>query len=183
MKIKTNDEKIAFVLTGPESSGKTFLVNLLDDFFEFPVVPEFARMWLSEHGPKYTFQNLMDMERAQDALHESKLNAGASKYLLADTDLLNFIVWAEDKFSEVPNEWINRWRRLERRYYLLCAPDIPWEEDPLREDPDRREYIFERHLFYLQKFNKPYCILSGVGKQRFKKARVYIREIIFKSYF
>ena len=26
-------------------------------------------------------------------------------------------------------------------YYLLCRPDIPWEPDPLRENPFDREII------------------------------------------
>lgn len=183
MKINTIDQQISFIVTGPESSGKTTLLQLLDDFYEFPIEWEYARQWLTKNGPEYNFKDLIHMEKIQRENHELKLQEFASKYFLIDTDLLNYIVWAEDKFDKLPDEWLDRWIKMENRHYLLCMPDIPWEADPLREDQGRRAYIFERHLYYLENYNKSFCLISGDKSERFEKAQIFIRGIIYKSYF
>lgn len=181
MKICSNNKVISIVLTGPESSGKTSLAKSLQNYFRFPMVSEFARTWLSEHGPIYDFEDLQDMMQKQMVLHDATLWTVSSKFVLADTDILNYIVWSEDKFEMVPPEWIDLWLQMEGRFYLLCSPDIPWEADPLREDPERRELIYNRHLQYLNIANKPFGLISGDFELRFKKAIDYIQKVVFKS--
>ena len=146
MKINSKDTRMSFILTGPECSGKTYLGTILQEFYEFELVHEYAREWLSGHGPSYTFKDVSDMCNKQDEMLVSTLALDRSKYVLSDTDILNFIVWTEDKFNHVPDDWLKAWDTMEDRYYLLCSPDIPWEDDLLREDRDRREIIFERQI-------------------------------------
>jgi nicotinamide riboside kinase len=38
-------------------------------------------------------------------------------------------------------------------HYFLCKPDIPWEEDPLRENSENRDELFEIYLQELKKQN------------------------------
>ena len=50
-------------------------------------------------------------------------------------------------------------------HYFLCKPDIPWEPDPLRENPEDRERLFklyERGLLEIGAYN----VLSGNIEER-----------------
>jgi len=85
--------------------------------------------------------------------HESKI--------VCDTDLLTYMIWFEVKYGSIP-DWIVKWfMHSDHRYYFLCAPDVPWEYDPQRENPDDRAFLFERYIHYLESFSKDYLILSG----------------------
>jgi len=54
-------------------------------------------------------------------------------------------------------------------HYFLCKPDIPWEEDPLRENPKDRERLFFIYENQLKELNLPYSILFGNIDQRQKR--------------
>jgi nicotinamide riboside kinase len=43
----------------------------------------------------------------------------------------------------------------------LCRPDIPWEEDPLREHPEQREQLFDLYHKSLIEHNLPFTIVEG----------------------
>ena len=56
-------------------------------------------------------------------------------------------------------------------YYLLCAPDIPWEPDPLRENGGHmREKLFHLYMQVLETHKLRYEIISGPGEERLSKA-------------
>ena len=52
-------------------------------------------------------------------------------------------------------------------HYLLCYPDVPWKEDPLRENPHDRKRIFDLYLTELK--DKPLTIISGNKTERIKQ--------------
>ena len=69
----------------------------------------------------------------------------------------------------------------ERRQYdlwLLCKPDLPWEPDPLRENPDDRERLFERYEELLDQLGKPYAVISGAGELRTLLAIGFVEGIV-----
>jgi hypothetical protein len=43
--------------------------------------------------------------------------------------------------------------------YLLCYPDLPWEPDPVRENPTIREYLFDWYEREVQALGVPYYIV------------------------
>jgi nicotinamide riboside kinase len=53
---------------------------------------------------------------------------------------------------------------------LLCSPDIPWEPDPLRENPHDRDRLFQVYLAMLEKLRKPYAIIAVGRRKRLKDA-------------
>ena len=76
-------------------------------------------------------------------------------------------------------EWIERQFRTHRYdLYLLCYPDIPWEPDPLRENPDNREELFELYLKTLKDYKLPSQVVKGLGNVRFENARTFVDEIL-----
>ena len=65
-------------------------------------------------------------------------------------------------------------------HYFLCSPDIPWEEDPLRENPKDRKRLFTLYENNLIEKGWPYSVLKGSVEERKQevikslKGRVYI---------
>ena len=54
--------------------------------------------------------------------------------------------------------------------YLLCAPDIEWEDDPARDMPVGREGIFAMFEEALAVRRLPFAVISGEGDERFENA-------------
>ena len=55
-----------------------------------------------------------------------------------DTDLWTLVLWAEVRFGRV-DPWLRAAAASQGpRIYLLCEPNLPWVEDPLREHPSLR---------------------------------------------
>ncbi|MEL6988428.1 MAG: AAA family ATPase, partial [Bacteroidota bacterium] len=63
-------------------------------------------------------------------------------------------------------------RLLESQYdfIFLCSPDVDWEADPLRENPDDRDRLFELYKENLNALKWDYYSLLGSKKQRLEKA-------------
>ena len=53
-----------------------------------------------------------------------------------------------------------------QRRYLLCPPDLPWEADPLRENPHDRERLYDLYRRRLMDLGAIYQVISGVGVGR-----------------
>ena len=54
--------------------------------------------------------------------------------------------------------------------YFLCAPDIPWQEDVLRESPNenKRKLIFELFEKKMSNRNLNYYVIDGNLTKRLK---------------
>ena len=60
---------------------------------------------------------------------------------------------------------------------FLCKPDIPWEPDPLREDENRRKFLFNLYQEELFLEDEDFIILEGNKENRFKKALEFVNSI------
>src|ERR1700748_476965 len=58
------------VVIGPESTGKSTLCELLAQHYNTLWYPEFAREYLSIHGTKYTYDDLLTIAKGQVELEE-----------------------------------------------------------------------------------------------------------------
>ena len=171
-------EIIKVAIVGPESSGKTFLAENLAAHYNCHWVPEYAREYLEKCTQPYTKE---DVERiAVGQINAEDIAAAASaghpersrRVLLCDTNLLVIKIWMDNKYGSTP-AWIEQ-EIASRKYdlHLLTAPDIPYEFDPLRENPERGEYFFNQYEQLLLALKFPYKIISG--NERVEQA---IREI------
>ena len=167
------------VITGPESTGKSVLTEKLAVYFGARSVPEYAREYIAGLDRPYTKRDLMDIAREQiSQFREKKYATGMVIY---DTGLIITKVWLELVFN-ADTEWITREiRTAEADLYLLCAPDIPWIPDPLRENGgEMRNRLFEIYKSNLETFELPYRIIRGEGEDRFRNAIFAIEELIKK---
>lgn len=165
------------VLTGPESTGKTTLCNQIGQVYDCPVIEEYARRYIYELDRPYDQNDLKKIAEGQLNLEDKVRSAS---HVISDTDLLTIKIWSEYKYDSC-DPWIleNLMERLPD-LYLICYPDLIWESDPLRENPNDLLELYERYLSEIKKLNVPYKIIKGTGSIRLDNCKEALREINFK---
>ena len=153
------------VCTGPESCGKTVLAQQLAAHFNCPWVPEYARIFLETLDRPYELNDLKDIAKGQEAL-EAEYAAQAKDLLLCDTDLLTILVWGEYKFGYRDPQIESQFVRSGTGLYLLCLPDLPWQDDPMREHPEERGPLLKLYEGHLIRNGKAYVRIGGIGERR-----------------
>jgi len=163
--------KVAIV--GAESSGKTTLALALGRARGGVVVGEFARTYLEQHGPAYVEADLLTIAQGQAGAEDAAVGQAArngAPLVVCDTDMITLRIWGEEKFARC-DPWIRE--ASEHRPYdlwLLCRPDIPWEPDPLRENPHDRDRLFGVYEAMLRRLGKPYGGGGGTREERLRAA-------------
>ena len=76
-----------------------------------------------------------------------------------DTELIITKVWFLHKYGQCPDFVERALRDYPMDIYLLCYPDMPWQPDPVRENPDIREYLFDWYEREIQELGIPYYII------------------------
>ena len=148
------------IITGPESSGKTTLAKQLAQFYQATYVPEYSRSYLSELTRPYVEEDLLEIAKGQ-AEQEKEYASKSSPIVIYDTSMLVLKVWSEYKYGRT-HPWIEeQLLKNKNDLYLLCKPDVPWEEDPLRENPLDRDLLFSMYLNELKKLEASYFTISG----------------------
>lgn len=164
-------------LTGPESCGKSTLTQQLGNYFHAPIVDEYAREYLEKTNGKYTFDDMEKIARGQLILFNKALTKHP-KLLFTDTELTVIKTWSEFKYQKIA-PWIQQqYEKQDIDLYLLCKPDLTWEEDPLRESKNNRDEIFELYVEALEKMNRSYQIVSGLGTSRIQKAVDFVTPFL-----
>jgi nicotinamide riboside kinase len=156
---------LRIAITGPESSGKTSLSIALAAHFGSTYVPEYARFYLQNRAFTYTVNDLEHMSRSQVEWKQRSSQLPTS-LLIQDSDFTVMHVWMEERFKQCSLEIEALRRTTPFDHYLLCAPDLPWSYDPLRENPDDRWRLYERYIDLLQAWGLPYTVISGEGQLR-----------------
>jgi len=150
--------KVAF--TGPESSGKTTMAKWAAGHFSCSYVNEYAREYLSGIK-KYSMNDLVVIANEQ-----FELNDAIAKPAVLDTEMLVLKIWFEEKFLKSSEVIQTLLLKQKIDYYFLCKPDIPWVEDPLRENPLDRDLLFLEYRKLLNTMGLPYAVLSGSIENR-----------------
>ncbi|HFA49888.1 MAG TPA: ATPase [Bacteroidetes bacterium] len=165
------------VITGPESTGKTTLAGQLAAHFKTVWVPEFARSYISGLDRQYIENDLLEIAKGQ-LLQENKMKEKAGGVLFLDTSLEVLKIWSGYKYGRCHPFILDQLKAQKHRLYLLCEPDIKWEKDPQRENPDDRQKLFELYVQELTQQNTNFVKISGIGNTRFKNALHYVRQYL-----
>jgi nicotinamide riboside kinase len=170
-----------FVITGPESSGKSTLSQELAERLNWPMFPELARAYLQarqeEGGQSYRYRpsDLLILTAQQQMIEASLPREG---HCILDTDLLTLLVWWQEKYGPVPSIIQQGWLAQMPRHYLLCKPDLPWEPDPLRENPHDRQRLWQWYKHELEQRHCSFSVCSGLGPTRLDSALTGIRQAL-----
>ncbi len=163
-------EKILRVaIIGPESSGKSELSRLLAAHYQTQWIPEFARMYLSQLDHPYTLEDIVKIYKTQFQ-QEQELKSIANNYIFVDTEFIIAKVWCENAFKTCPAYIDEMIESHPYDLYLLTSPDLPWEYDPLRENPGKGEFFFNWYQTLLEKNKLNYGVVSGIGDVRLSSA-------------
>ncbi|MDB5197123.1 MAG: ATPase [Flaviaesturariibacter sp.] len=160
------------VIIGPESTGKSTLSQDLAAYYKTAWCPEYARQYLEEKGTAYTYDDLLQIAKGQQALEDRLAPEAKPPFYFIDTNQYVMKVWCEVVFGEC-HSWIIR-QIAERQYdfYLLCDVDLPWVQDGLREYPDleQRQQLFQSYKDILINSSTPWAVISGSSSERLPNA-------------
>jgi len=170
--------KIAIL--GPESTGKSTLAKALAEYFQASWVPEYAREYVEQLSRPYTFDDVCNIALTQIEQENQFEQNSSEDFVFFDTDLIITKVWFEYKFGAIP-DFVTDWMKSHPfDLYLLCAPDLPWQYDPVREHGDDRDYFFEWYKREIEQTGKPYVIVDGIDEQRIQNAIAATQNQMFK---
>ncbi len=168
---------ITISVVGPESTGKTDLAEALARHYNTNWVTEYSRKFLNALERPYEFKDLSDIAKGQAKLqNEAQKNGG--DLVIFDTDLLVLKVWSEFKYGKV-DPFILAQLSLQRPdLYILTYFDIPYEEDPLRENPTQRPELFDVYEKELKDMGAPYLVVQGDRQKRLQAAISQINNLL-----
>lgn len=161
---------IRIAVTGPECSGKTSLAKwLTEQLFDAKMVAEYAREYLEKKGRNYTYtaDDIFAIADKNVALFSKAFRADLDA-LIVDTEFLVLDIWLEEVFQLNSPELEEYERVYDFDLYLLCEPDLPWEFDPLRENPNDRYRLFYKYKQKLEELHRTFEIVNGSGEDRQK---------------
>lgn len=168
-------------IVGPESVGKSTLTRQLAEHFRTVWVHEYARDLLDTQDNRCDFPDIERIARGHMASEEAMAKQ-ANRLLFCDTDPMTTVFWSEFFFQSCP-PWIRQ--EADQRHYdlhLLCAPDVPWVNDPQRfhPAPETREAFFRRCENDLIRLKRPFAIIQGSWDERFQAAITQVEAILGK---
>jgi NadR type nicotinamide-nucleotide adenylyltransferase len=173
---------IRIALIGPESTAKSTLAEALAHHYKTLWIKEYSREYLASLKKKYTLDDVLKI--SQEQLEQEKRALGnANRFLFADTELIISKVWCEDVFKTCP-DWINT-HLIEYKYdlYLLTYPDLPWLQDAVRENPERRTFFYDWYERELKAIHADYAVIKGTGEARFNNCITAIENFLSDSKF
>jgi nicotinamide riboside kinase len=169
------NKPIKITLVGPESTGKSTLCIALSQHYQSTYVAEYARTYLNEIKRAYTKQDIILIHKKQiDLEHETEKKT--SGILFCDTSPIVTKVWLQEKYKCLDEEIEIDFKNQQYDLFLLCAPDIHWEADPLRENENDRQRLFSIYEVLLLQNLKPFEIINGMGEHRLLNAITAIEK-------
>lgn len=128
-------------------------------------VPEYARLYLHTLNRPYEFEDLLVIANQQ--LLMEKLAERKGRPVFCDTSLLVIHVWMMERFGRSLWEQGFEWYHLhEYDHVYLCTPDMPWEQDDLRENPTDRSRLYSVYEAQLHLYGVTFTTLSGLQEDR-----------------
>ena len=163
------------LISGPESSGKTDLVNYLAERFRGVAVGEYARAYVEGLDRPYNIKDVEHIARHQISSLEDEYPG--TDWIFFDTWLIITRVWFDVVYKTVPAWLDDAIRGTHFDLVLLCAPDLPWIPDGVRENGGKQRFkLFEQYKNEFERFGMEWEVVSGTGAERFKKAEEIIQR-------
>ena len=160
---------IRIAITGPESTGKSMLTAQLAKHYKAVMVAEYAREYLEKLGRSYEYHDILKIAKGQLSIEKAVLKS-TEKFLFTDTEAIVTKIWCNVKYGRCHPWILEQIQDHPYDLYLLCNVDLPWEDDPLREHPDKRIVLFNLYQEELVQRKLQFSIISGSGDNRLQEA-------------
>lgn len=172
-----NSQKVRRVaIVGPECTGKTDLARFLANHYQTTWVPEFARTYLETLARPYIKEDLTTIAVGQIESENSQAER-ANRFLFCDTNLVVIKIWSEFKYTSCDPAIIKLMQAQTYDLHLLTDVDLPWEDDPLREHPHKRQELFSLYEAELKNSGTTFTIIRGDYASRRKAAIRAVEEM------
>lgn len=179
--LRSNTQKIKKIaIIGPECTGKSELSEYLAQHFNTCWVAEYARSYLDNLNTSYTESDLIKIAHGQVRLEDEWITE-ANQVLICDTNLLVIKVWSNFKYGHCNEEILQLIKERTYDLYLLTYIDIPWQEDPQREHPDKREVLWKIYKEELEQQDTPFVEIRGEREARRSTAVKAIENLLKKK--
>ncbi|MDX2359636.1 MAG: ATP-binding protein [Crocinitomicaceae bacterium] len=165
---------IRIAVTGPESCGKSTLSKALAEHFNADLIEEFGRTYLEQTDGKYSQHDLDTIT----AGHLKNIQLSQNSTQIIDTDFVVMQIWSESKYGNVSESIMQQVNANHFDLHILCTPDIPWEQDVLRESQYDREALFESYKSALTRSGKNFIIVKGSHTERLEKSVNSINTVL-----
>lgn len=162
-------------ITGPESTGKSWLAEDLARRFGEVFVPEYARGYIGGLDRPYDQDDILAIARGQ-LKTESDLARRARRFLFCDTELIVTKIWSMHKYGSCHPYILENIAQQPYDLYLLCDVDLPWEPDAQREHPHLRQFFFDWYKRELEAYGFPFAVVSGQSRERMQNALEALRR-------
>ena len=172
------EKSIQFVTVhGPESTGKTTLALALANAFTLPWIAEEARNHIIE-GQRFTEKDILRLAQLQYEAEKKAIQSQESGLTLADTNLINFVVWLSWEKLTVPQWLIEAIKNQPYRYNLLLQVDVPWVNDGFRNISDQslRDKWFTLYGQTLDQYGLHYKVIDGDYTSRENMAKSLLQD-------
>tara|TARA_Y100000389_G_C17194144_1_gene380348 strand:- start:28 stop:561 length:534 start_codon:yes stop_codon:yes gene_type:complete len=163
------------VITGAESSGKTTLFKELKSLTGFSFLPEFSRIYINQINRPYDYNDILEIAKLYDK--ELEIASKNELSIISDTDLLTLLIWCEYKYDKCHSFIKESLTKNPPDFYLLCSPNIPWEYDPQRENPNNRVELFNIYLKKIMELGIDFEIIKGNSSKRLIQAKNILQNI------
>jgi nicotinamide riboside kinase len=162
------------VFVGAESTGKSTLVEHLAREFDTVYVPEIGRAIWEEKQGQLNVDDYVDISvKHRQAEDEARLRA--RRYLFVDTSALTTLLLGYEfgHVTDAPAELLRHADdcRLRYAHHFVCADDIPFVQDGVRESESWRARIHRLVLEDLEARGIDYTIVRGTVEERAAQVR------------
>ena len=168
------------VLTGAESTGKSWVAARLQQRFGGLVVGEYVRHFIGQEQRDTCLDDVSAIARGQ-LMWEDAARSQAPELLILDTHLLSNIMWSQTLFGDC-SAWLED-ELLARRYdqHLLLSPDgAEWHADGQRCQPDvdERWQFHEACRGWLERHHQPFVDITGDWASREEQATAQVFALL-----
>lgn len=168
------------VLTGPESSGKSWLAAGLQQRFAGLRVDEYVRHFIELNPLDTCLADIPEIAHGQ-LQWEDEARAQRPALLILDTHLLSNMLWSQTLFGACP-AWLEQ-QLLARHYdlHLLLSPEqVDWTDDGQRCQPDlaQRQAFYQATRQWLEQHQQTVQAISGSWAERKAQAFAAVERLL-----